>query len=167
MGTLITYNGRKIRNTKMCYIHIIMGLQQTRDSFSQIKHTIINKYKPSETKINHRILHVTNDVPFKYLGVHISPNGYQNKQSDVTLTTIKGCAWVLASKPFTHFQSRLYLNTHLNPKLHFHSQLPVYLNHNISKQTKPIFPEYYPLLVLIEPDPENPGSDATHMVDFT
>ena len=68
-----------------------MGLQQTRDSFSQTKHIIINKYKPSETKINHRIPHVTNDVPFKYLGVHISPNGYQNKQSDVTLTTIKGC----------------------------------------------------------------------------
>ena len=36
----------------------------------------------------------------------------------VTLQTTSEGARTLVSKPLTHFQSKIYLNTYLNPKLH-------------------------------------------------
>ena len=62
---------------------------------------------------------MSNDVPFKYLGVHTSPNGCQKKQSDVIFKIAHDGARILASKPFSHFQARIYLNIHLNVKLYF------------------------------------------------
>ena len=79
---------------------------------------------------------MSNDVPFKYLGIHTSPNRCQNKQSEVTFKTAQDGARILASKPFTHFQSRIYLNSHLNMKLYFPlttSSLPEAQYININK----------------------------------
>ena len=84
------------------------------------KHTTSSiNIQSSETKTKQLIPHLPNDAPFKYLGVHTSPNGCQKKQSDVTFKTAQDGARILASKPFSHFQARIYLNSHLNMKLYF------------------------------------------------
>ena len=95
------------------------GISTNTDSFSK-KNTISSiNIQSSETKTRQVIPHLFNDISFKYLGVHTSPNGCQKKQLDVTSKTAQDCAKILVSKLFTQFHSRLYSNSHLNMKLYF------------------------------------------------
>ena len=96
-----------------------MGLRWIRGSFSKKTYNIIHQHSIIRNKTPKTILHLSNDVPFKYLGVHTSQNGFQKKQSEVNFKIAQDGARILASKPFTHFRSRIYLNCHLNMKLYF------------------------------------------------
>ena len=81
---LLHTTGGKLEIPK-CAIYILeWDFDEHRSPFPK-KHTTSSiNIQSSETKTKQLIPHLSNDIPFKYLRVHTSPNGCQKKQSEVT-----------------------------------------------------------------------------------
>ena len=75
--------------------------------------------KSSSTGTKYHIKLLDNYTPFTYLGVTSAPNGSPEHELQSLRVKTKIGARTLASSPLTRYQSHIYLNTHLQPKI-FH-----------------------------------------------
>ena len=119
MGSFVEHNEGKLEIPKCAICTLEWDFDEYEILFLKKHSTLSINIQLSETKTKQLIPHLPNDVPFKYLGVNTTPNGCQRKQSKVTFKTAQDGARILTSKPFTHLQSRIYLNSHLNMKIFF------------------------------------------------
>ena len=62
---------------------------------------------------------LSNNECMKYLGIQSAPSGNQDSQFHSSITTAKLGARTLDTNPFGRYHAKLYLNTHLNPKIYF------------------------------------------------
>ena len=104
MGVFVGHNGGGLLEIPKCAIYTLEWDFDEQGIPFLKKHTTSSiNIQSSETKTKQLIPHLSNDVPFKYLGVHTSPNGYQKKKSEVTFKITQDGTRILASKLFTHF----------------------------------------------------------------
>ena len=107
------------------------------------KEALVIKSSSTGTKYNIKLL--DNHTPFTYLGVTSAPNGSPKHELQSLKEKTKIGARTLASSPLTRYQSHIYLNTHLQPKIfhpltttslslkQFDSLKKTYINQVISK----------------------------------
>ena len=62
---------------------------------------------------------ISNNECMKYLRIKSAPSGNQDSQFHSSITTAKLGARTLDTNPFGRYHAKLYLNTHLNPKLYY------------------------------------------------
>ena len=70
-------------------------------------------------KSHNAIKLLSNNECMKYLGIQSAPSGNQDSQFHPSITTAKLSARTLDTNPFGRYHAKLYLNTHLNPKLYY------------------------------------------------
>ena len=75
--------------------------------------------KSSEDKINSEIKIRNSDIPSKYLGSTSSIDGKSIHQFQLMKIDAQDGANTITTNPFNRPQATLYLNYHLNPKLHY------------------------------------------------
>ena len=73
----------------------------------------------SEDKMNREIKIYNSNIPSKYLGSTFSIDGSSIHQFKLIKQDAQGGANTLTSNPFNRLQAALYLNCHLNPKIHY------------------------------------------------
>ena len=75
--------------------------------------------KDSEDKKQYEINLLQNNEPFKYLGITSSNDDDQNHQFQTILQATTEGSRILSTSPFKNYQAKLYLFTHLNPKINY------------------------------------------------
>ena len=73
----------------------------------------------SEDHKTYDIVLLQNNEPFKYLGITSSSNDDQKHQFKIMFSATKEKSRILSTSPFKNYQSKSYLFTHLNPKIHY------------------------------------------------
>ena len=117
---LLHTSGGKLEISKCCMI----VMDWTNDSKGSQALLPTNKrntisIKDSEDQKRYEINLLQNNEPFKYLGITSSNDDDQKHQFQTILQATTEGSRILSISPFKNYQAKLYLFTHLNPKLHY------------------------------------------------
>ena len=117
---LLHTSGGKLEISKCCMI-VLDWTNDSKGSQVLLPTNNLNtiSIKDSEDKKQYEINLLQNNEPFKYLGITSSNDDDQNHQFQTILQATTEGSRILSTSPFKNYQAKLYLFTHLNPKIHY------------------------------------------------
>ena len=122
-------------------IHNKMELRWTRNTLLRQQLQSNYSYIIFGNKRQQTIPHLSNHVPFKYLGISSAPNDNQNIQFHESLDIAQKATGVLFSTNFYHTQAKLYTNAYVIRNLYYPSSSASFSSKQYSKINKTYIPQ--------------------------